>query len=180
MIQLAAEYEVATGVSVTHAAINKHFKKLGVPRDLRAKIQAKAAAMVSAAMVSGKVSIDTIPADAEIINRCAIDVATVQLSHRTDIRRYRDLCQSMMIELEAETQNMELFANLGEILATSDENTSKLNEIYRKVISLPQRIDGVKKLAETLKTLIGLEREAFGIDERKPMDGKPAMVSITF
>lgn len=31
--QLAAEYTEATGVSVSHAAIIKHFKKLGVPRD---------------------------------------------------------------------------------------------------------------------------------------------------
>ena len=61
-------------------AINKHFKKLGIPRDLSAKIEAKAAAMVSAAMVSGKVSIDgteTLPAEAAIINSAATTSANV-------------------------------------------------------------------------------------------------------
>ena len=41
----------------------------------------------------------------------------------------------------------------------------KLNEAYRKAISLPTSIDGAKKLAETLKTLIGIERQAFGLGD---------------
>ena len=40
--QLAAEYTAATGQPITQAAIRKHFVKIGVPRDLSAKIKAKA------------------------------------------------------------------------------------------------------------------------------------------
>lgn len=36
--QMADEYTLATGQKVSHAGISKHFKKLGIPRDLIAKI----------------------------------------------------------------------------------------------------------------------------------------------
>jgi len=176
--QLADEYTEDTGVAVTRGAINKHFKGLGVPRDLRAKIQAKAESMVSAALVSGKVSIETTVSDAQIINDNAGQVASVLLGQRKDIQRYRNLCQSLLAQLEAETGEHELFAQIGELLAAPDDKgMDKLNEAYHKAISLPSRIDGVKKLSETLKTLIGLERQAFGIEDRgidKPDDEQEA------
>lgn len=70
----------------------------------------------------------------------------------------------MFDELELTTDNRELFEQLGEILRNeSDSGQDKLNDIYKKVISMPQRIDGVKKLTDALKTMIGLEREAYDI-----------------
>lgn len=166
VLQLAAEYKEKTDISVSHTAINKHFKKLGIPRDLNAKIQAKADAIVSAAMVSGKVSTETTIADAKIINDSALEVAHVKLSHRTDIRRFRKLVQQLIAELEQETENLELFKELGELMCQPDEKGyDKLNEIYHKVISTSSRSSTIKTLADTLKTLIALEREAFGIDK---------------
>lgn len=175
--QLADNYTAETGVSVTRGAINKHFRELGVPRDLSAKVQAKADALVSSALVSGKVSIETTASDAQVINEAAEVVAAVRISQRKDIQRYRQLCQTMLAELETESENPEIFAQLGELLSAPDEKgQDKLNEAYRKAISLPQRIDGVKKLAETLKVLIGLERQAFGISDNAEGDkpNKPA------
>jgi hypothetical protein len=171
--QLAAEYTKATGVSVSHTAIIKHFAKLGVPRDLKAKVQAKAEAMVSQAMVTGKVSKETTKPDAEIIETAALTVATIRLAHRVDIDRARKLAMKMLGELEAETGDGKSFEKLGELLQTGgDEDGApadpkrreKLFEAYTKVVSLPARVDNAKKLAETLKTLIGLEREAYGIE----------------
>ena len=98
--QLAAEYTEATGVSVSHAAIIKHFKKLGVPRDLTAKVRAKADAMVMDAMVTGKVSSVTTKRDAEIIDESATRQAIVRLTHRTDISRARNVVMSLFEELE--------------------------------------------------------------------------------
>jgi hypothetical protein len=176
VLQIAADYEAATGQKVSHTAINKHFKQLKVPRDLSAKVQAKAKAMVSAAMVSGKVSTETTVSDAKLINEGAEVVANVLLSQRTDIQRNRKLAMSLLGELEQTTTNLDLFEQLGELLHAPDEKgQDKRNEIYSKVISMASRIDGVKKLAETLKVLIGLERQAFGLkddaDGDKPTDG---------
>jgi len=141
--QLADEYQEATGQTITLTAINKHFKKLGIPRDLSAKIEAKAAAMVSAAMVSGKVSIDgteTLPAEAAIINSAATTSANVQLSHRADIRLLRMRTQQYQQEL--------------------DECPDDLGK----------RVSILKSLSETHCRLIAAEREAYGMDKGAPAD----------
>lgn len=165
VLQIAAEYEAATGVSVSHTAINKHFKGLGVTRDLTAKVLAKAKAIVSASMVSGKVSVETTATDAEIINKSAIDIAIVEITHRKDIGQARKLAMTLLNELEHQTENIELYEQLGELLHTSDEKgLNKLNEIYRKSMTLSSRSGTMKQLSDTLKTLIGLEREAFGLE----------------
>lgn len=43
----------------------------------------------------------------------------------------------------------------------------KLNETYRAVISMSERIDNVKKLAEIDEKVRKGEREAFGVDKVK-------------
>lgn len=165
VLQLAAEYEDESGKSVSHTAINKHFKKLGVPRDLKGKIQAKADALVSAAQVSAKVSAETTLTDAQIVNEVAKDVAAIRLSHRKDISRSRTLAAKLLSELESQTDSVELLEQLGTLMSSPDEKGyDKMGELYRKVIATPSRIDSMKKLAETAKTLIGLERDAWGIN----------------
>ena len=166
--QLAAEYTEDTGVSVSHAAIIKHFTKRHIPRDLSAKVRAKADSMVMEAMVTGKVSPVTIKRETEIVDESATIVANVRVSHRSDIRRYRSLCNTILSELEHQTEHLDLYHELADVLEAKDKDgnptgTDKLNEIYRRVIGMPQRVDSLKKLAETLKVLIGLEREAYNI-----------------
>lgn len=159
--QLAEEY------GVSRAAIDKHWAKLEVTRDLGAKIRLEAEALVTREAVTREVTLADRVTEKEIVKANAEMQAGTILAHRKDIQRYRALCQSLLSQLEAETGEPELFSQIGELLAAPDEKgTDKLNEAYVKAISLPSRIDGVKKLAETLKTLIGLERQAFGIDDR--------------
>lgn len=178
--QLAAEYAEATGISVSRSAIIKHFEKRGVPRDLSAKVHAKADAMVAEAMVTGKVSTATTLADATIINAAATDVATIRIAHRRDIARSRSLCMTLLGELEAQTGNMPGLVELGEILRQPNENgADRLNDIYRAVISLPERSKTMKALAESLKGLVGMEREAYGLDDKKP-EQPPGEITITF
>lgn len=139
--QLAAEYTDETGQTITQAAIRKHFVKLGIPRDLSAKIKAKADAMVSAATVSGSVSVDgneTLPAEAAIIASAATTSANVQLSHRADIRKLRERVQGYETELDA----------------CQDD--------------LGKRVTILKNLVDTQCRLIAAEREAFGMDKDAP------------
>lgn len=171
--QLAAEYTAATGISVSHTAIIKHFKKLGVPRDLAAKVKSKADSMVLQAMVTGKVSIETTKPDAEIIDAAAVQVATVHFEHRRDIKRSRSLVVALLEELEHQTVNVEVFNELGELMRKENEaGVDKLNDLYHKVIGLSGRISNIKSLSEALKNLIGLERQAFNMDapEKPPGD----------
>ncbi|HUZ95755.1 MAG TPA: hypothetical protein VMU57_12675, partial [Edaphobacter sp.] len=62
------------------------------------------------------------------------------------------------------------------IVDTGSDAESKLLEAYRRVISTPGRIDGMKKLADSLKTLITLEREAYGLAEETPPPAAPSVV----
>ena len=173
--------QIAEEQGITHGAINKRAKRDGWERDLSAKIKAKAAALVSRDAVSKEVSSAALVTERAVVEANAELQAGIIRAHRTDITRYRALCQTMLGQLEAESDTPELFKQIGVLLADPDEKgVDKLSEAYHKAISLPSRIDGVKKLAEALKVLIGLERQAFGIDDRAGVDDKPASVSITF
>ena len=100
----------------------------------------------------------------EIIETNAQAIVNIKLAHRGDIRKSKNIVNALFDELELTTDNSELFEQLGELLRQESESGhDKLNDIYKKCISMPQRIDGVKKLTDALKTMIGLEREAYDI-----------------
>lgn len=46
-----------------------------------------------------------------------------------------------------------------------DNGRDRLNELYQAIISMPERVKSMKALSETLKNLIGLERQAYSMDE---------------
>lgn len=169
--QMAEEYKKATGDSVSHTAINKHFKALGIPRDLNARIQAKADAIVSASIVSGKVSSETNETDAKIIADNAVIIAEVRLAQRTDIQKARKLVMQLLTELEQQTDHADLLEQLAELLLDDNDEEKKSQsqlkrwEAFNRAMSLGGRTGTMKSLADSLKTLVGLEREAFGIDK---------------
>ncbi|MFA6904309.1 MAG: hypothetical protein WC236_14640 [Gallionellaceae bacterium] len=156
---------------VSDAGILKRAKRDGWTRDLAAKIRAKADAKVSADAVSAEVSALTKVAEKEIVEANAELQARVRREQRADISRSRKLVMTLLGELEETTDSLELYKQLGELLYAPDEKgVDKLNELYQKVISLGGRTGTMKSLADSLKTLVALEREAFGIDERKTND----------
>lgn len=157
--------EIATSQGISHTAIQKRAKAEGWERDLKAKVKAKADALVAKREVAIKVASKDGISERQLIEANAEVIANVRMAHRSDIQRGRKLAMSLLDELEQTTENRELFTNLGLMLSSPDEKgADKLNDIYMKVISMPQRVDSMKKLAETLKNLIGMEREAYSID----------------
>ena len=157
--------QIAEENDVTHGAINKRAKRDGWERDLSAKIVAKAESLVSKAEVSKQVSKEAWVTERAVIEANAQAIADVILSHRKDIQRNRSLAGKMLSELEAQTNDPELFEQLAELMAEPDQSgVDKLNMLYRKVLSLPSRIDSAKKLAETMRVMVALEREAFGVE----------------
>lgn len=167
--QLAAAYTEETGQKVSHAAIIKHFKKAGIARDLSSKINDRANAMVTEAMVTGKVTSKPSIPDSSIIEQGSVQVATVKLAHRHDIHRNRAIVARLMDELEEQVgpENAALLADLGEMMRSPDDaGQDKLNDLYRKVISLPERAKTAKTLAETLRITVDMERQAFGMDAK--------------
>lgn len=159
--------EIASTQGITHGAINKRAKRDGWERDLKAKIQAKADALVSKRTVSTEVSTKQADTEREIIEVNAEVIANIRMAHRGDICRSRRLTNKLLDELEGLTDNRELFEELGELMRDPDDNGfDKRNDLYGKVISLPGRTKTMKELAETLKTLVALERQAYDLDTK--------------
>lgn len=171
--------EIAAAHGISHTAIQKRANKEPKwERDLGKRIQAKADALVAKREVASQVAIETKAAtDQAIVDANAQVIANIRLAHRTDISRSRSLAMALLAELEIETGDRELFEQLGEMLRSEDDKgQDKRNDIYRKVISGAARVDSMKKLADTLKTLIGLEREAYGLADEAPPPAPPSVV----
>lgn len=159
--------------SVSHVAIQKRAEKDGWSRDLAGKIKAKADALVTKMAVTSEVTERRKVTEAETVEANAELQARIRREERTDITRSRTLVMKLLSELEQQTGNIDLYRQLGELLyAPDDKGVDKLNELYHKVISLGGRTSTMKSLADSLKTLVALEREAFGIDERKQNDNQ--------
>lgn len=159
--------ELAGKYGISHQAISKRARKDGWERDLKAKVQAKADALVAKREVAKQVATESAISERQLIEATAEVIATVRMEHRGDIRRARELTNTLFDELGAECADVAALEKLGEIMYDPDDKgRDRLNEIYQKVISLPSRVKSMKDLSDSLKTLIGLEREAYSIESK--------------
>lgn len=149
-----------------HTAIARHAKREGWVRDLASRIKAKANDLVTRQSVTKPVTAEQRVTDTQIVDANAQVIADIRIAHRSDIRSGRALTMALFRELEVETGDIASLIKLGELMEAPDEKgVDKLRDLYLKVISLPSRTDTMKKLSETLKNLIALERQAFGIED---------------
>lgn len=152
-----------------HVAIARKAKAEGWTRDLSERIKAKAEDLVTRAAVTADVTANRAVTEKQVVEANAQDQASVRLAHRKDIQRNRSIVARLMDELEAQVgpENAALLADLGEMTRSPDDaGQDKLNDLYRKVISLPERVKTAKTLAETLRITVDMERQAFGMDAK--------------
>lgn len=166
---IGAEFEVSD------AAIIKHAKKAGWTRNLKAKIEAKAAAKVSAAMVSEEVSAEAKLTEATVVEVESTVRARIELAQRRDIGRGRSVVTALLSELEDVTIGQDRLETIFELLndpegededgsSAAKDRVRKLREAFERAMSLTNRSGTAKSLAESLKVLIGLERQAYKMD----------------
>lgn len=155
---------------VSESGIRKRAARDGWTRDLTKRIQAKADELVRKDAVRKEVRTETRHAEREVIEANALAVADIRLAHRKDIHRSRRIVMSLLDELEYQTgaENVFLLEQLGELLRSEDKSgQDKLNDLYHKLISLPGRAKTMKDLGESLRVLVALERQAFGLDDKE-------------
>ncbi|MEM8100208.1 hypothetical protein Q4R58_17605 [Morganella morganii] len=158
--------EIASQHDISEGAIRKRAKRDDWSRDLNAKIKAKSDDMVRKQEVRRQVRTETSLSERVLIEATAEVITNVRMEHRGDIRRARELANVLFDELSAECADVAALEKLGELMIEPDDNgRDKLNELYHAVISLPERVKSAKALSETLKNLIGLERQAYGLDD---------------
>ncbi|MBJ7436002.1 MAG: hypothetical protein JHC54_09740 [Acinetobacter sp.] len=173
--QIAAENEIA------ESGIRRRAKQYDWVRDLSEKIKAKADDIVRKESVRSVVRTKTTITEKDKIDASANEVASVRLAHRKDIQRSRKIAMSLFDELEMMVgqENVKLLEMLGELMwSPDDKGNDKVNDLYMKIISMPGRVKSMKDLSDTLKTLIALERQAFGLDDEnnKPVDALTALL----
>ncbi|MET3135477.1 hypothetical protein AAKU55_005787 [Oxalobacteraceae bacterium GrIS 1.11] len=168
--QMAAEH------GISEAGIRKRSKREEWSRDLSEKIRATADALVRREAVRRDVRAAHCVPEKEIVEANAALQSSIILSHRRDIQRARGLTMSLLDELERQTDNQDLLEQLREFLyAPDDKGVDKRDELFRKVVTLGSRSTTMKTLADSLRGLIILEREAFGLNN-KDEDGKQSGV----
>ena len=152
-----------------HVAIARRAKAEGWTRDLSERIKAKAEDLVTRAAVTADVTAARAVTEKQVVEANALDQASVRLSHRRDIQRKRSIVARLMDELEAQVgpENASMLADLGEMMRSPDDaGQDKLSDLYRRIISLPERVKTAKTLAETLRIAVDMERQAFGMDAK--------------
>lgn len=151
---------------LTEGAIRKRAKRDGWVRDLAARIRARAEDLVRKAEVRKKSAQQLSLADEnEVIESNAVISANVIRSQRQDVRLLREVVNALMEQIKCVVTSRELFAQVGEICSQGASGHDKALELYNKVIGLPNQTDTTKKLAETLKILIELERKIHKLDD---------------
>lgn len=169
---------MASEYGISHVSIKKRADKEGWSRDLVAKINVAAQAKLNRAMANSRVNSEKQVSEKTLVEVAAETQKNIILAHRRVIARTRVIFMSLLAELEDLTYNKQLFEELGEVMNQGDLEQARRHELYNAVIELPTRIASAKKLVEILKTLVGLERETFGIDGKTEVD-EPAHSNIT-
>lgn len=150
--------DIGAEFDVSDAAIIKHASKMGWERDLGGKIKAKADAKLAAALVATERADQ--PA-AKLTEAVRVEVeaevqARVRQSHRTDINRSKRIVNRYLEALE----RLEIAeAPSAAAVASAKAGSSKLPPMA----PLKEHIAMLKQLVEGQKSLVSMEREAYGI-----------------
>ena len=137
---------------ITEGAIRKRAKKEQWTRDLTAKIQAQADAIVRKDAVRKEVREAGRVPEREIIEANAEVQVRIRREHRGDIQRMRILLVRFIAELEADDAQVDV----------------------KKKLALQVRVAVMQKIADTHKTVVAMEREHFGITSQHGDDENPS------
>ena len=136
------------------------------------KIAEKTAELVTKGVVTKSVTSISKVTEKAIVEVNAMQAAHLITQQREDMVELRNIELQLMGELVATSGNIELMGQIGLLMANPDEaGIDKLNDIYQKVISLPGRVDVLKKLTEIREKRINLERKVFNIQDGDGDDG---------
>ena len=132
--------EIGAEYGCSDTAVRKKAKREGWERDLSAKIESK----VRAKLVRAEVRAESKVSERELVESNAQAILTIRLEHRADIRNAKRLVANLFREVEGAT-----------VIDRIDPPA--------EMLTIPQRVDCVRKLTDSAKTLIAMEREAWGI-----------------
>jgi hypothetical protein len=149
---------------VTEGAIRKKAKAEGWERDLSAKVAEKVRNDLVRKEVRSEQRLRTKHTEKEVIDAAATAVVNIVVAHRTDIGKARATANRLLEELQQVSSGdiQALIQQASKALAEQTEDAA-LDGLVRKAMSLGSRASTMNSLANALKVVISLEREAFNI-----------------
>jgi hypothetical protein len=177
--------QIAAIEGVSEAAIRKKAKAAGWARDLTERVQQAVrekliAEPVEEAEVRERQAVraeqreqreqarraDPLPAE-DIVDAASETVVRVVREHRKTIKQSRELLETMLAQLTEAVTEREVLELEIEQATDEDENPKRRNR-YLKAVSLPTHVTALRDLSLTLRNLVALEREAFGVGDAAP------------
>lgn len=156
---------IAEKAGCSHGLINRRAKRDGWLRDLKPRIHALADEMVSNATVSAPVSMATPDTEKAAILAAGAAEASVRLAHRADVAKGRRLAMALLSQLEGVVDTPDAFALVYDALSNPDEPAiAALRDLATLVASVPGQMKVLKDWADIMHKVIGMEREAFGMN----------------
>lgn len=150
--------EMSAEFGCAESYIRRKAKENGWERDLTQKIEREVRTKIVRSDV--RTSDEVKRSEREIVEANAQAILDIRLSHRGDIRKAKGIVAKLFDEVE----NAALVEG---------------KEPPAEILSIPQRVDCVRKLTDSAKTLIALEREAWDIasDADKQVGGVTVVIS---
>lgn len=168
--------DIARKHGCTEGGVRKKAKKEGWVKDLSAKIESKADEIVRREAVRAEYADAT---EADIIDANANKSAGIQIAQCKEVRGIKGIALRLFEELQDQTESVDEYVKLSEILASN--NSEAMQRRFNKVADFSGRVDNMKKLTETVKTIIDLERKVNKIDTDPFSDAdKKARVVLSF
>lgn len=159
------------GRKISHARIAKRAKDEGWPQDLKKVIRAK---------VGAELAVDAVDAvdrdgasDDQVIEAAAHQGVEVIRSHRRDIAKSARVESMLFEQLEDATKEVADLEGLiaAETVIPADATTKDRETVLQRrqrlmrLIGLPQRVSIYKDLVQAQRHRIGLERQAFNLND---------------
>lgn len=158
---------IATERGCSAGRIAQVAKEKGWSRDLSAKIMAEAEARLNRDALNEQLNAKQRISERDVISASAEAIVEVVRGQRKNLGELSEIYRALVQKAKAIVSEARLFEQIGEICESPDEGgQDKIGEIYKKVCSLPVQTELVKRLAETLKLIIELERKVFRIDDK--------------
>ncbi|MDD0837899.1 hypothetical protein PSQ40_04875 [Curvibacter sp. HBC61] len=155
-----------------HVAITRKAKALGWTKDLNAKIRARAEELVTKQAVTKSVTGVSPATERQIIDANANQLVEVRVAHRRDISKARTMAMKLMDRLEevCTIESSKVLDRLDKLISKSGDDdfrdaAAQINESLAKLTALPGLVKVLKDLSEALRTLITMERTAYGLDD---------------
>jgi hypothetical protein len=145
---------------VSHTAVSKRAKKEGWTQNLAARVREE----VATRLVSNEVA----TANArQVVEEAATRVIALVREHRRDIGSARQLVATLVTELQEASENVgEIEAGIND--ETANDQGSNRRKMMLKAVSLSTRSSAIANLSVAMRNLVGLERQAFSLDNGAP------------